>query len=130
MDGEEERNGNSVEVFEGIDFNLVYWFLDLFLNDVYVLNNLFDLLKIIRINLVGNYIFVFFDFIGMFFNFRVMDILVNGLVYIIFWIGELWYLKIFIVKNNNLVDLLKEFVWLVVLENFNLSGNGFELFML
>lgn len=130
MDGEEERNGNSVEVFEGIDFNLVYWFLDLFLNDVYVLNNLFDLLKIIRINLVGNYIFVFFDLIGMFFNFRVMDILVNGLVYIIFCIGELWYLIIFIVKNNNLVDLLKEFVWLVVLENFNLSGNGFELFML
>ena len=129
MDGEEERNGNGAEAFEGTDLNLAHRFLDSLPNDVHVLNNLPDPLKITRINLAGNHIPVLPDSIGMFLNLRVMDISANGLAYITPRIGELRHLKTLIAKNNNLVDLPKEFARLVALENLNLSGNGFESFM-
>ena len=129
MDGEEERNGNGAEAFEGTDLNLAYRFLDSLPNDVHVLNNLPDPLKITRINLAGNHIPVLPDSIGMFLNLREMDISANGLAYITPRIGELRHLKTLIAKNNNLVDLPKEFARLVALENLNLSGNGFESFM-
>lgn len=129
MDGEEERNGNGAEAFEVTDLNLAYRFLDSLPNDVHVLNNLPDPLKIIRINLAGNHIPVLPDSIGMFLNLREMDISANGLAYITPRIGELRHLRTLIAKNNNLVDLPKEFARLVALENLNLSGNGFESFM-
>lgn len=129
MDGEEERNGNGAEAFQDTDLNLAYRFLDSLPNDVHVLNNLPDPLKIVRINLAGNHIPVLPDSIGMFLNLREMDISANGLAYITPRIGELRHLRTLIAKNNNLVDLPKEFGQLGALENLNLSGNGFESFM-
>lgn len=70
--------------------NLVYCFLDMFLDDVYVMNNLFDVYKIIFLNFVGNCVFVFFDFISNFINFKELDVLGNGLVYIMLRIGDFW----------------------------------------
>lgn len=129
MDGEEVRNGSDDENLAHFDLNLAYRFLDSLPNDVHILNNLPDPLKITRINLAGNNVSVLPDSIANFLNLRDLDISENGLVYITPRIGELRNLKRLMAKNNNMVDLPKEFAFLLALEHLNLSGNRFESFM-
>ncbi|CAH3146243.1 unnamed protein product [Pocillopora meandrina] len=129
MNGDEERNGEEAENIEQFDLNLAYRFLDSLPNDVHILNNLPDPLKITRINLAGNTISVLPDSIATFPNLRELDVSANGLAYITPRIGELRNLKRLLAKNNNLADLPKEFASLLALEHLNLSGNRFVSFM-
>lgn len=114
---------------EELDLNLGHRFLDSLPNDIHVLNNVPDVLKITRLNLAGNIISVLPDSIGNFVNLKEIDISGNGLAYITPRVGELRQLKTFIARNNNLDELPKEFAQLLALENLNLSGNRFESFM-
>ena len=131
MDTGGERNIAEAERddSEELDLNLAHRFLDYLPNDIHVLNNVPDVLKITRLNLAGNIISVLPDSIGNFVNLKEIDISGNGLAYITPRVGELRQLKTFMVRNNNLDELPKEFAQLLALENLNLSGNRFESFM-
>jgi len=131
MENREERNRNEPGrgELEEHDLNLAYRLLDSLPDNIHVMNNLPDTLRITRLNLAGNHIPVLPDSIGNFLNLKEMDISGNGLAYITPRIGDLRQLKTFVAKNNNLEDLPKEFAQLLSLENLNLSGNRFESFM-
>lgn len=128
MEGQRNNSGAEGDEFEGYNLNLAFRSLDSLPNEVHVMNNLPDPLKITTLILAGNRIPVLPDSIGNFLNLKELDISGNGMAYISPRIGDLRRLKSFVAKNNNLEDLPKEFALLSALEYLNLSGNRFESF--
>ena len=116
------------EEFDKRVLDLSHRFLDSLPNDIHILNNIPDPLKITRLNLAANHISVLPDCVANFVNLEEMNVSTNGLAYITPRITELRRLRTLVAKNNHLEDLPKDFGHLSMLENLNLSGNSFESF--